>query len=298
MTTRIQNPDGPAMTEAVVGEARSGRSWLISGVAGGLGRAIALRALGAGDSVIGTVRKTHQRSEFEALAPGRAVALEFDITDLDAIGDLVPRAIADAGGVDVLVNNAGYSLIGAVEDTSIAEARKIMETNFFGALHLTQTVLPHMRERGSGSILNVASVASTIGFPFAAMYSASKSALAALTESLAQEISGFGLSATCIEPGGIRTNFAGSGLAVVAKSGPGYRAPVDVVLGQYAEAAPKMRNDPTRVAEVVYTLAQMPDPPVRVAIGEDGHQMIAGALQRRIESYADMRDRTVGTDVG
>ncbi|WP_032368512.1 SDR family NAD(P)-dependent oxidoreductase [Rhodococcoides fascians] len=271
------------------------RNWMISGVSGGLGKALAVRALQEGGQVIGTVRRSDQGAQFEGLAPGRAIALEFDVTDLDAITKKVPPAIEHVGGIDVLVNNAGYSLIGAVEDTSIDEARKIMDTNFFGALQMIQTVLPHFRERRRGHIVNIASVASTIGFPWSAMYSASKSALSALTESLAQEVADFGVSVSCVEPGGIRTNFAGSGLALVGQISPVYRDKVYAVQRQYAAAATRMKNDPNKVAAVLHSVVELTEPPVRVAIGEDAHEMIERALNGRLEGYCSSRDFTVGT---
>jgi short-subunit dehydrogenase len=162
--------------------------------------------------VIGTMRHADLAAEFEQLAPGRSTALVLDVSDERAISVRVPAAVARACGVNVLVNNAGYSLIGAVEETSVREAREIMAVNFFGPMLVTQAVLPHFRTQGRGHVINVGSVASTIGLPWAAMYFASKGALAAGSDALAAETSSFGIKVTCLEPGGLRTNFASSSL--------------------------------------------------------------------------------------
>jgi NAD(P)-dependent dehydrogenase (short-subunit alcohol dehydrogenase family) len=135
----------------------AGRVWLITGCSSGFGRAVADAALRCGDKVIGTLRRPEQFAEFEALAPGRAHALELDVAHPDQIARAVPAAIARYGRIDVLLNNAGYGMIGAVEETSLAEARAIFETNFFGMLQVTQALLPQLRQQRSGHIVNMSS---------------------------------------------------------------------------------------------------------------------------------------------
>jgi NAD(P)-dependent dehydrogenase (short-subunit alcohol dehydrogenase family) len=270
------------------------RRWLITGVSSGLGRALAEHLLDSGDTVIGTLRKPDQASAFEQHAPGRSVALRLDVTDETAISSRVPAAIEQVGGLDVLVNNAGYTLIGAIEETSLAEARQMMAANFFGAMVMTQTVLPHLRSQQCGRIINVSSVAGTIGFPWSAMYSASKSALAAWSDALAAEVAGLGIKVTCLEPGGFRTNFTGSSLNSVQRSLPAYSAAVAAVKQRYAASADKMPNDPVKAASVIAGLVQMDEPPVRVALGEDGHTYITNALQQRISEY--VKNQHLSTD--
>ena len=229
--------------------------WLITGVSSGLGRALAEHVLDRGDTVVGTLRRGSEAAEFEELAPGRSLALVLDLTDEAAVPGVVGQAAARAGGLDVLVNNAGYSLVGAIEETSLPEASQIMTTNFFAPLRLTQAVLPLFREQGHGVIVNVASVASTIGYPLTAMYSASKSALAAWSDALAAEVAGFGVRVTCVEPGGLRTRFAGPSLRSVAGSLPPYADAVTAMKQRYAAAADHMPNDPARAAAVIADLA-------------------------------------------
>jgi len=271
------------------------RRWLITGVSSGLGRALAEHALDHGDTVIGTMRQADLAAEFEQLAPGRSTALVLDVADERAISVRVPAAVARAGGVDVLVNNAGYSLIGAVEETSVGEAREIMAVNFLGPMLVTQAVLPHFRAQERGHVVNVGSVASTIGLPWAAMYSASKSALAAWSDALAAETAVFGIKVTCLEPGGLRTNFASSSLRSVRRSLPEYAESVDAVKRRYAAAADLMPNDPRRAAAVIAGLVELDEPPVRVALGEDAHTYVTGALQQRIAGYANDRPWTAIT---
>jgi len=271
------------------------RRWLVTGVSSGLGLALAEHLLERGDTVIGTLRKPDQAEEFQALAPARSVALVLDLTDETAVATRVPDALDRVGGIDVLVNNAGYSLIGAVEETSLAEAKEIMAANFFGAVQLAQTVLPRFREQGHGHVVNVSSVAATIGYPWSAMYSASKSALAAWSDALAAETASFGIKVTCLEPGGFRTNFASSSLRSVRTSLPEYAESVAAVRQRYAVAAELMPNDPRRAAAVIADLVELEDPPVRAALGEDGHTYLTRALEQRIAGYAEHRALTSST---
>jgi NAD(P)-dependent dehydrogenase (short-subunit alcohol dehydrogenase family) len=271
------------------------RRWLVTGVSSGLGHALAEHLLDAGDIVIGTLRKSEQAAEFELRSPGRSIALRLDVTDEAAISSLVPQAIERAGGLDVLVNNAGHSLLGAVEETSLEEARQIMAANFFGPMHMTQTVLPQFRSQRKGHVINISSVAGTIGFAWSAMYSASKSALVAWSDALAAEVRDLGVKVTCLEPGGFRTEFTGSSLRSVATSLPAYADSVAALKQRYADSADKMPNDPRKAAAIIADLVDMDEPPVRVALGEDAHTYIAKALQHRMSEYAEHRDMSVRT---
>jgi len=271
------------------------RRWLITGVSSGLGRALAEHLLDRGDIVIGTLRNPDQAADFERLSPGRSRALRLDITDGPAMLTQVPVALDQVGGLDVLVNNAGYSLIGAVEETTLEEAREIMAVNFFGAMQMTQTVLPYFRSQGSGHVISVSSVAATIGFPWSAMYSASKSALAAWSDSLAAETSAFGIKVTCLEPGGFRTNFASSSLRSGRHSLPAYAEFVAAVKQRYAAAAELMPNDPRKAAVVISELVELETPPARVALGEDGHTYLTDALLQRLSDYEKNRGMSADT---
>ena len=265
------------------------RRWLITGVSSGLGRALAEHVLARGEVVVGTLRKADQLSAFAALAPGRAIPLKLDITD-DAAGRAAEGAAAEAGGVDVLVNNAGYSLMGAIEDISLAEARREMETNFFGAMKVTQAVLPHMRAQGHGRIINNTSVAAVVGFPMNGLYAASKAALSGFSEALAAEVGRFGIRVTIIEAGGFRTEFGAGSLVWAERTSPDYAQAVAGFKERMAGFAKAAANDPRKGAAAIAALADLDEPPLHLTLGADGYKLVTGALQSRLSEYERLAD--------
>ena len=265
------------------------RQWLITGVSSGFGRELARAALARGDVVVGTVRQPAQADHFEELAPGRAHAVALDVTHGADIEPAVQRVLARVGHVDVLVNNAGYGLFGAVEEVSDAEARAVMETNFFGALALTRALLPHLRERGSGHIFNVSSVAGVIGFPGGGLYSASKFALEGLTEALAAELAAFGIRVTLVEPGGFRTSFSGGSLRMAARVIDAYAdtpaAKTRASMNRYAGNEP---GDPAKAALAIIAALEAPLAPLRLVLGADAVGMVRrsfGAVLAQVDEW-------------
>ena len=265
------------------------RQWLITGVSSGFGRELARAALARGDVVVGTVRQPAQADHFEELAPGRAHAVTLDVTHGADIEPAVQRVLARVGHVDVLVNNAGYGLFGAVEEVSDAEARAVMETNFFGALALTRALLPHLRERGSGHIFNVSSVAGVIGFPGGGLYSASKFALEGLTEALAAELAAFGIRVTLVEPGGFRTSFSGGSLRMAARVIDAYAdtpaAKTRASMNRYAGNEP---GDPAKAALAIIAALEAPLAPLRLVLGADAVGMVRrafGAVLAQVDEW-------------
>jgi len=271
------------------------RRWLITGVSSGLGRAMAEHVLSQGGSVVGTLRKPEQFQAFAALAPGRAFPLGLDVTDDDAAGPAVEQAIAHMGGLDVLVNNAGYALMGPAEDVSLAEARRQMETNFFGVLKMIQAVLPHFRAQGHGRIINIGSVASVLGFPMNSMYVASKFAVSGFSEAMSKELARFGVKVTSVEPGGFRTEFGAASLALPARTSEPYAEATSKLKARMADFARGAANDPAKGAAVILALAELDDPPAHLALGADGYGMVTGALQARLEEYGRFREMAGGT---
>jgi NAD(P)-dependent dehydrogenase (short-subunit alcohol dehydrogenase family) len=270
--------------------------WLITGVSSGFGLELARAALARGDTVVGTVRQAAQADRFEQLAPGRAHAVLLDLTRSADVEPAVQQAIGRAGTIDVLVNNAGYGLFGAVEETSDAEARAVMETNFFGALAVVRALLPHLRERRAGHIFNVASVAGAIGFPGCGLYAASKFALEGLTEALAAELAAFGIRVTIVEPGGLRTQFSGGSLrktggVIDAYAGtPAARTRDNI--GNYHGHEP---GDPAKAAAALIRALQAPQPPLRLALGADAVRMLRGAHEGKLKQLADWEAVSVAT---
>ena len=236
------------------------RRWLVTGVSSGLGRAIAEHALSRGDFVTGTLRKPEQFEAFAALSPGRAFPIALDVTDDGAVGPAVAQAMADMGGLDVLVNNAGYALMGAAEDVSLAEARRQMDTNFFGLLNTCQAVLPHFRAQGRGRIVNVASVAAIMGFPMNSMYVASKHAVAGFSEALAKEVARFGVRVTSVEPGGFRTEFGTGSLNLPAQVSETYAEITAKLKTRMTDFAHLAANDPAKGAAVIAALVDLDEP--------------------------------------
>src|ERR1700761_278150 len=189
-------------------------NWLITGVSAGLGRALAEAALARGDKVAGTVRKPADLAAFEAMAPGRAIGFIADMADADTVRAAVDGAEAALGGIDVLVGNAGYGLVGAVEETSLAELRAQFEVNVFGPMVAIQSALAHFRRRKRGHVITVTSVSGVATWAGTGVYCGSKHALEGVTRTLAEEVAELGIKVTNIEPGGLRTDYAGRSMVV------------------------------------------------------------------------------------
>lgn len=259
------------------------RRWLITGVSGGLGRAIAQAALARGDRVAGTLRRGAE--EFERLASGRAHAVEIDLARTGDIPAAVDGAVSRLGGVDILVNNAGYCLEGAVEEAGAAEVEDLFAVNVFAPLALLRAVLPHMRAAGSGRIVNISSMAAVESYPALGLYCASKAALSALTDSLGLETAAFGIHATAVEAGGMRTSFAGGSLRMADRRLDAYRPLREKVEAAMRKSDGNQANDPAGIAATVLALADMADPPARVLLGEGTAERAEAALDARRALY-------------
>ncbi|MDB5968038.1 MAG: short-chain dehydrogenase/reductase [Hydrocarboniphaga sp.] len=245
------------------------RRWFITGVSSGFGRELAVAALAKGDRVIGTLRRPAQIAAFEALAPGRAHALMMDVSDPAQIGAAVAAAGDIAGGIDVLVNNAGYGFVGAAEEASLAEIRQQFETNFFGLVQLTQAVLPQMRARRTGRILNLSSGAGLMASAGLGYYAASKFAVEAFSEALAAEVAALGIRVTLLEPGGFRTQFSGGSFAQAQQRIGDYDATAGRMRAGFEQFNGRQPGDPAKAAQVMLQLVEMPEPPLRLLLGRD-----------------------------
>ncbi|MDR3507567.1 MAG: oxidoreductase [Caulobacteraceae bacterium] len=275
--------------------------WFITGVSAGLGAALARAALDRGDKVAGAVRKAADLAAFEALAPGRALGFQLDITDEAAVHDAVAKAeAAMGGGIDILVNNAGYGIVGAVEETSLAETRAQFEVNVFGALAAMQAVLPFMRARRAGHIINVTSVSGLASWAGTGVYCASKFALEGLSETLAQEVAELGIKVTNVEPGGMRTDYAGRSLVLADKLIPDYDGlarQAKIILGDHAGHEP---GDPAKVAAAILKIAALDAPPLHLLLGADAMFYATrklGQLQAEIGQWAPLTLSTAFDEV-
>ncbi|MCW2621190.1 MAG: short-chain dehydrogenase/reductase [Frankiales bacterium] len=271
------------------------RNWLITGVSSGFGRSLAQEVLRRGDTVVGTLRKPEQAAAFTALEPGRSFAELLDVTaGPEAVERAVESAIGQVGHLDVVVNNAGYGLTGALEEVSDAESRAIMDTNYFGALHVCQAVLPHFRGRGSGHIVNISSVAGIIGWAGNGAYAASKFALEGMSETLRNEVKGFGVQVTLVEPGLFKTDWFGRSLVKAQKRMPDYddvldRRDVDV----HHENV--RAGDPDAAARAICLVVEAERPPLRLPLGEDAVAVVD--LQLGLKAKELARWREVALDV-
>ena len=243
------------------------RNWLITGVSSGLGEALAKAVLARGEVVIGTLRQPGQMAAFEALAPGRAHALELDLRNFARVMERVTEIQQQLGGVDVLVNNAGYGLAGALEEVSEREAREQMETNFFGALAATQAVLPSMRAKGWGHVVNITSMAGFMGIPGMPIYSASKFALEGLGAALAAEAGPLGIRVTNVEPGALRTRWA-SGNAIVRSERiiDDYQRTAGAVRSGLEKMDGHQDGDPAKAALAILAAVDAEKPPLHLPV--------------------------------
>ncbi|HVK28809.1 MAG TPA: SDR family NAD(P)-dependent oxidoreductase [Nocardioides sp.] len=257
--------------------------WFITGSSRGFGREFALAALERGDKVAATARNTATLSDLVEKYGDAVLPLRLDVTDRAGVFEAVAAATERFGRLDVVVNNAGYALIGAVEDLGEQELRDQMETNVFGVLHVTQAVLPVLRAQGSGHIIQISSAMGVATFGGVGGYSASKFALEGMSEALAQEVAAFGIKVTLIEPGAFATDFSSSSVFTAHTHdayGPLYAALTDP--GASAQAP-----SPDGVGDAILQLVDADEPPLRVFFGEQPTQWIPTVYQQRLETWAE-----------
>ncbi len=257
------------------------KTWFITGAGRGFGREFALSALRRGDRVAATARDAAHLTELVEQFDDRVLPLELDVTDREAGFAAVQTAVTTFGRIDVLVNNAGYGLFGAVEELGEQQLRDQLETNFFGALNLTQAVIPVMREQGSGHIIQVSTIGGIMAFPNLGGYHASKWALEGLTESLSQEVASLGIKVTLVEPGGFATDWAGSS-AVHAEPLAAY----DPVRAAMAERRGEAQiGDPAAAGAALLEIVDADEPPLRVFFGTQPLEFVTHVYAKRIEEW-------------
>jgi NAD(P)-dependent dehydrogenase (short-subunit alcohol dehydrogenase family) len=258
----------------------SPRVWVISGSSAGFGRELAEAALDHGDIVVATARRPEALADLAQGTPDRVLAYPLDVTVAGQAAAAVAAAIERFGRVDVIVNNAGYGSVGAVEEIDLGDLRTLMDTMFFGAVELTQAALPHLRAQGSGAIVQISSMGGQVTAPGFGAYCAAKFALEGLSESLAAEVGPLGIQVLIVEPGAFRTEFGGARMhrsrqidAYADTVGP-TRANIDAMDGTQP-------GDPRKAAEAIITALDAPDPPLHLALGADAVDLIAQAHARR-----------------
>jgi NAD(P)-dependent dehydrogenase (short-subunit alcohol dehydrogenase family) len=268
------------------------KTMLITGVSSGLGKALAEEGLYQGWRIVGTLRQEVDRQNFEAIKPGQAIGRILDVTDTAA----VPKVIADVemaiGPVDVLVNNAGYGLFTTIEEAPLEEVRQQFETNVFGQIAVLQAVLPYMRQRHRGHILNITSMGGLVAFPLVGIYNASKFAMEAVTEALAQEIKEFGIKVTAIEPGMFKTDWIGRSLRRVEPTISDY----DALRKRHDETPPPWNGDLTKAAQAMLTIIAAENPPGHVLLGSIADRLVGQKLENLRKEFAAGEQLSASTD--
>jgi NAD(P)-dependent dehydrogenase (short-subunit alcohol dehydrogenase family) len=272
------------------------KTWFITGVSTGFGRAFAVEALERGDTVAGTLRDEDQIAAFEALAPGRAFAFRMDVTDAAS----VRRAVADAetalGRIDVLVNNAGYGVVGGIEEIDQDQTRRQMEVNFFGALEVTRAALPAMRARRAGHIVNVSSVGGVAAYAGFGIYNASKFALEAISEALSKEVGALGIAVTIVEPGAFRTDWAGRSMDQGTAMDDYADTAGQTVAWARGALDGNQQGDPAKAAALLADVVAMDAPPLRLPMGGDAVDGIRAKLEAQLAELAQWEEKARGLD--
>ncbi|MET7458509.1 MULTISPECIES: SDR family oxidoreductase [unclassified Streptomyces] len=255
--------------------------WFITGASKGFGREFALGALERGDKVAATARNTDTLRDLVEQYGDAVLPVELDVTHRDQVFAAVKSAHKKFGRIDVVINNAGYGLFGTVEEITEQQLRDQIETNLFGVFHVTQAVLPILREQRAGHIIQISTIGGIIAYPTLGAYHASKWALEGMTDALAQEVAGFGIKVTLVEPGGFATDWSGAS-AIVADAHPAYAALHENMAAQRAQV---VLPEPIGFKSAILTLVDAEEPPLRVFFGEQPTQWIPAVYQQRLAEW-------------
>ncbi|WP_175695803.1 oxidoreductase [Burkholderia ambifaria] len=274
----------------------SGNLMLITGVSSGFGRALAQEALAVGHTVVGTVRSDEARQAFEALSPQAAIGRVLDVTDFERIDGVVADIEASVGPIDVLVNNAGYGHEGILEESPLSEMRRQFDVNVFGAVAMMKAVVPFMRERRRGRILNITSMGGHITMPGIAYYCGSKFALEGISETLGQELEPFGIAVTAVAPGSFRTDWAGRSMTRTPRSIADYDAMFDPIRQAREEKSGRQLGDPAKAARAMLAVIAADRPPAHLLLGSDALRLVRAKCSALEDEMRAWEAVTVSTD--
>ncbi len=271
------------------------KTWLITGSSRGLGRQIAESVLKAGGNVVATARDKAQLNALVQQFGSKVKILSLDVTDTNAARHAAAEAVQTFGRLDVLVNNAGYADVASIEDMSEEMFRAQIDTNFYGVVNMTRASLPIMRAQGAGHIIQISSVGGRVGGAGLGAYQAAKWAVGGFSEVLAKEVASFGIKVTVAEPGGMRTNWAGSSMAVPSVS-EAYKPVIEPAVQRLRDADGKQPGDPELIAKVLLDIAAMDAPPLRLLLGRDAvavAKMAADNLAASDEKWRSVSESVV-----
>lgn len=272
------------------------RVWFITGASTGFGRLLAETVLARGERVVCTARDERKVEDLTERYPQQAIALALDVTQKDQIGAAVQDAIDAFGRIDVLVNNAGYGLVGAAEEATDEEIERVIATNVFGLVDTTRAVLPHLRAQKAGHILNLSSIAGLVGGQGLSYYNLTKFAVEGFSEGLAAEMKPFGVHVTLIEPGPFRTDFLGRSAAIAEQRIPDYDATAGTARRYFETENGKQKGDPQRAVEAMIAVVDADRPPLRLLLGS----VALGRVEKKLENWRaeleEWRGVTLGAD--
>jgi NAD(P)-dependent dehydrogenase (short-subunit alcohol dehydrogenase family) len=272
------------------------RTWLITGVSSGFGRELTRQLLDGGDRVVGTVRDPGKVADLVDAHPETFRPVVLDVTDTQAVREVVDRAFAELGRVDVIVSNAGYGLFGAAEELTDAQVGSIVATNLTGSIQLIRAALPHLRAQGGGRIIQISSYGGQVAFAGNSMYHATKWGIEGFCESVAQEVAPFGIGVTIVEPGGARTEFR-YGSAQVAELTPVYDGtPAHAFLAMLDPANGVAPGDPARMAARIIESADVEPAPLRIVLGSQALESTLRTLRARVAGFEEQTALAASTD--
>lgn len=257
----------------------SKKIWFITGASRGFGRAFSDAALAQGDTVVGTVREEAQRAEFDRLKPGSSFGRRLDVRQTASIAPAIAEIEMTVGPIDVVINNAGYGHEGVLEESSLDDLREQFEVNVFGAVAVLQAVLPYLRKRRRGHIINVTSMGGFTTFPGLSFYHGSKFALEGISETLGKEVKEFGIKVTAVEPGSFRTDWAGASMVRGARGIPDYDGVFEPQRQRRLSYSGKQPGSPVLAAQAVLKLVASDHPPAHLLLGTDALRFVREKLQ-------------------
>jgi len=270
--------------------------WIITGASKGFGRALAEVALAAGDQVVAAVRTPDSVADLQLAYPDHCAVVRFDARDTAQASGLVQAAVDRFGALDVVVNNAGRAIVGAVEEVSDAQLRELMDLHLFGPAALVRAALPTMRAQRAGTIVQMSSQAGRMSFPGVSTYAASKFALEGWSESLAGEVAPFGIRVLLVEPSRFRTSFNSRDALEFTEPSDTYRAALAAIREDLVGAHGVQEGDPAEAAAIIVSLAHSDEVPLRLALGREAVERISGAYRRGLEELERWADTSRGAD--
>ena len=274
------------------------KTWFITGTSSGFGRQLVEQLLARGDRVAATARRTESLDDLAATYGEQLWRATLDVTDTTRMTDVIDRAFAELGRIDVVISNAGYGLFGAAEELSEEQIERQIATNLTGSIHVGRAVIPHLRAQGGGRIIQIASAGGQVAFPAMSLYHATKWGIEGFWESTAGDIASFGIGVTIVEPGIARTDFGGRS-AVMGTALPAYAdAAPGMLRRMFAGELPALPapGDPAKITAAIIASADQDEAPKRLTLGSDAYALATAALRERLHALENARDLAYSTD--